>query len=408
MGSNRLDSSGQSQHINVQRSSTRGRKAWLRWLPAVVAPAAIASAALVGSLPAGASNPLPAKTPAQVLELAASHRGGTFSGTVEQSADLGLPELPAAGKPSGSASGPASAGSVASGIELLTGNHTAHIYVDGKDNARVQVMDQLAERDVVRHGNDVWFYSSKDNTAAHLALPQRAQGPAPTTDPAPPNDPHGSPGMHTPAELAQQFLSKVDPSTAVSVGPDVSVAGRAAYNLLLEPRTDGTLVGKVAIAVDGESGMPLSVQVTARGADKPAFASGFTSLSLDAPDPSVFSFSPPPGSTVKEIPVPENPHDPAKSHDPADAHGPGAMHGGAKGNVAVTGTGWETVVGTAAGSAAAAEPLLQDPLLSQAAIAVPGGRLLSTALLNILVTDDGRIFAGMVPPEGLQAAAAAR
>ncbi|WP_246839788.1 hypothetical protein [Pseudarthrobacter sp. NIBRBAC000502771] len=402
MGSNRLDSSGQSQHINVQRSSTRGRKAWLRWLPAVVAPAAIASAALVGSLPAGASNPLPAKTPAQVLELAASHRGGTFSGTVEQSADLGLPELPAAGKPSGSASGPASAGSVASVIELLTGNHTAHIYVDGKDNARVQVMDQLAERDVVRHGNDVWFYSSKDNTAAHLALPQRAQGPAPTTDPAPPNDPHGSPGMHTPAELAQQFLSKVDPSTAVSVGPDVSVAGRAAYNLLLEPRTDGTLVGKVAIAVDGESGMTLSVQVTARGADKPAFASGFTSLSLDAPDPSVFSFSPPPGSTVKEIPVPENPH------DPADAHGPGAMHGGAKGNVAVTGTGWETVVGTSAGSAAAAEPLLQDPLLSQAAIAVPGGRLLSTALLNILVTDDGRIFAGMVPPEGLQAAAAAR
>ena len=77
-------------------------------------------------------------------------------------------------------------------------------------------------------------------------------------------------------------------------------------------------------------------------------------------------------------------------------------------NARLTGTGWETVVGTAAGSAAAAEPLLQDPLLYQAAIAVPGGRLLSTALLNILVTDDGRIFAGMVPPEGLQAAAAAR
>lgn len=402
MGSNRLDSSGQSRHTPVQRSSAKGRKAWLRWLPAVAAPVAIASAALVGSLPAGASNPLPAKTPAQVLELAASQQVHTFSGTVEQSADLGLPDLPAAGKPSGPASGPMSAGSVASVIELLTGKHTARIYVDGKDNARVQMMDQLAERDVVRHGSDVWFYSSKDNSAAHLALPQQAQGPANTTAPGLPSDPHGTPGMHTPAELAQQFLSKVDPSTAVSVGPDVSVAGRTAYNLLLEPRTDGTLVGKVAIAVDGESGMPLSVQVTARGADKPAFASGFTSFSLDAPDPSVFSFSPPPGSTVKELPVPDKPHDPATPHDPA------AMHGDAKGKASVTGTGWETVVGTAAGSAAAAEPLLQDPLLSQAAIAVPGGRLLSTALLNILVTDDGRIFAGMVPPEGLQASAAAR
>ncbi|MEV4989396.1 LolA family protein [Pseudarthrobacter sp. LMD1-1-1.1] len=380
---------------------------WLRWLPAVAAPVAIASGALIGSLPAGASNPLPTKTPAEVLELAASHQVRTFSGTVEQSAELGLPELPAAGKPSGSASGPASAGSVASVIELLSGKHTARIYVDGKDNARVQVMDQLAERDVVRHGSDVWLYSSKDNSAAHLSLPAHTQDPAHTEDPALPNDAHGAPGMHTPAELAQQFLSKVDPSTAVSVGPDVSVAGRAAYNLLIEPRTDATLVGKVAIAVDGASGMPLSVQVTARGADKPAFASGFTSFSLDAPDPSVFAFTPPPGSTVKELPVPDKSHDPAKSHDSADAHGPGAMHGGAKGNVSITGTGWETVVGTAAGSAAAAAPLLQDPLLSQAAVAVPGGRLLSTALLNILITDDGRIFAGMVPPERLQAAAAA-
>ncbi|MFP5313726.1 MAG: hypothetical protein ACLGH7_15195, partial [Actinomycetes bacterium] len=207
-------------------------------------------------------------------------------------------------------------------------------------------------------------------------------------------------GMPAPGELAQQFLSKVDPTTAVTVGPDVSVAGRAAYNLLIEPRTDATLVGKVAIAVDGENGMPLSVQVTARGADKPALASGFTSLSLAAPDQSVFAFSPPAGSTVKELPAP------ATSHEPADTHNP-AMHAKGEGNVAVTGTGWETVVGTARGSASAAESILQDPLLSQAAVAVPGGRMFSTALLNVLVTDDGRVFAGMVPPATLQAAAAA-
>jgi len=364
---------------------------WLRWLPAVAAPLVIAAGALAGSLPAGASNPLPARTPAQVLELAASHQVHTFSGTVEQSAELGLPELPATGKPSA----PAAAGSAASVIELLSGEHTARVYLDGKDNARVQVMDQLAERDVVRHGSDVWFYSSKDNTAAHLTLPEHAQ------DPSRSNGHHMAGVMPTPAELAQKFLAKVDPTTAVSVGPDVSVAGRAAYNLLIEPRTDATLVGKVAIAVDGENGMPLSVQVTARGADNPAFRSGFTSLSLDAPDQSVFNFTPPPGSTVKELPVPD------KSRDAPDMHSPGGMHPDARKDVSVTGTGWETVVGTARGSAAAAESMLQDPLLSQAAVAVPGGRLLSTALLNVLVTDDGRIFAGMVPPERLQAAAAA-
>lgn len=395
MGSNTLDSSG-----GLQGRSGLRRRTWLRWLPAAAAPVVIAVGTLTGSLPASAGDPLPAKTPAQVLEMVGTHQVLSFSGTLEQVADLGLPELPAAGK----TSAPASPGSAASVIELLSGQHTARIYVGGKNSARVQVVDQLAERDVVRHGNDVWFYSSKDNTAEHLTLP------AETRDSAPSKDAQGAPGVPAPGDLAQQFLSRIDPTTAVTVGPDVVVAGRSAYNLVLEPRTDATLVGKVAIAVDGHTGMPLSVQVTARGADKPAFRSGFTALSLDTPDQSLFSFTPPPGSTVKDVPVP------AKTHEPTDAQHPGPPTSPdqllpqleAKAHVSVAGTGWETVVGTAAGaSGSAAASLLGDPLLAQAAVAVPGGRLLSTALLNVLITDDGRIFAGMVAPEKLQAAAAA-
>ncbi|MBX7444012.1 MULTISPECIES: hypothetical protein [unclassified Arthrobacter] len=360
----------------------------------------IAAGVLAGSIPASAGDPLPAKTPAQVLELLASHQVQSFSGTVEQSSELGLPELPAAGKPTG----PASAGGAASVIELLSGDHTARIYVDGKDNARLQVVDQLAERDVIHHGNDVWFYSSKDNSAAHLALPAHAG------DTARPDDGRGMHAMPTPGELARKLLAKVEPTTAVTVGPDVAVAGRAAYNLVLEPRTDATLVGRVAVAVDGKSGMPLSVQVTARGADKPAFRSGFTSLSLDAPDPSLFTFAPPPGSTVKEIQVPDKSHLPASFHEPGMAITPEQFFAqmAANGHPSVTGKSWDAVVGlpAQASSGSPAETLLRDPLLSQAAVVVPGGHLLSTALLNVLIMDDGRIFAGMVPPERLQAVAA--
>ncbi|NUP58909.1 MAG: hypothetical protein HOQ06_05465 [Pseudarthrobacter sp.] len=373
----------------------------MRWLPAVAAPAVIAAGVLAGSIPASAGDPLPARTPAQVLELLASHQVHSFSGTIEQSSDLGLPELPAAGK----TAGPSPAGGAASVIELLTGDHAARVYVDGKDNARVQVVDQLAERDVVHHGNDVWFYSSKDNSAAHLTLP------AHTREHARPDAPQDKPGMPTPGDLANRLLAKVDPTTAVSVGPDVAVAGRAAYNLILEPRTDATLVGKVAIAVDGHNGLPLSVQVTARGADKPAFRSGFTSLSLEAPDASLFTFTPPPGSTVKELQVPENSHLPASFHEPGLAITPEELMAqmAAKGRLSVTGKSWDAVVGLPAQASpgSPAESLLRDPLLSQAAVAVPGGHLLSTALLNVLITDDGRVFAGLVPPERLQAAAAA-
>ena len=44
-------------------------------------------------------------------------------------------------------------------------------------------------------------------------------------------------------------------------------------------------------------------------------------------------------------------------------------------------------------------------LLDQLTTRVPQGRLLSTALVSVLLTDDGRVLVGAVPPEALQAAA---
>jgi hypothetical protein len=195
------------------------------------------------------------------------------------------------------------------------------------------------------------------------------------------------------------------------VGPDVETAGRRAYSLVLEPRTDGTLVGKIAVAVDAENGMPLSVKVTARGAAGPAFSTGFTSLSLEAPEAALFNFSPPAGSTVKELQL----HHPARAGFP-ETPGTYITPDGLGRNVQenarhyLSGSGWETVAevpaDSGAGSALSAL-LTRNPLLAQAAATVPGGRLISTALFNILLTDDGRIFAGMVPPERLQAASTA-
>ncbi|MCU1517011.1 MAG: hypothetical protein JWQ75_1732 [Pseudarthrobacter sp.] len=407
------------------------RRTWLRWVPAAAVPAVIAVGVLAGSIPARAGNPLPEKSPAQVLALLAEHRTKTLSGTVEQTSALGLPELPDMGP----SSGPTSSGGAASIAELLTGEHTARVFMDGPAKVRIQLVDRLAERDVIRRDNEVWFYSSKDNSAAHLTLPSFASDlplplPEPPAFPAVPDQP--APDMPipeysipTPQDLVAKLLAVADSSTAVTVGPDTEVAGRAAYNLVLEPRTQGTLVDRVAIAVDGETGLPLRVSVLARGQAEPAIESGFTSLLLAAPDDSIFSFVPPPGATVKELqlPLPGAPPWPITSGFPgspgtvivpdaavAALHPGAALHSGAN-RPSVTGSGWETVIGFPAAptgqGAALSEALLKDPFLAQAAVVVPGGRLLSTTLVNVLVTDDGWIFVGMVPPERLQAAAGA-
>ncbi|GAA2064559.1 LolA family protein [Leifsonia soli] len=344
----------------------------MRWAPAVVAPVAIAAAVIVSPLAAGASD-LPVKSPADVLRLVAASDTRSFSGTVEQSSDLGLPDLPA------TTSKGMDDGDAANLLELALSDHTAKVWVDGPTHVRVQVLDKLAERDAIRNGTDLWLYQSNGEKVAHATVPDSRKA-TPTPDAT----------ALTPSQLAQRFLAAVDPSTKVSLGDATTVAGRDAYDLVLTPRTDATLIGSVSIAVDGRTGIPLKVAVTARGAGAPAFEAGFTAFSDQKPDAGVFAFTPPKGASVSEQKLPTG----AQAKDAAGAH-----H-----KPAVSGEGWATVVSLPAGSAPAG--VADDPLFAQLTQPVDGGRALSSSLVSVLITADGRVLAGSVPVSTLQTAAA--
>jgi hypothetical protein len=120
---------------------------WPKWMPAVAVPAVIAVGVLAVPLQAGATTDLPERTPKQVLELVAGSTVDTFSGTLEQTSNLGLPELPSTGD--------AATGEVSDALDLLTGNHTVRVYSNGDDQNRVQVQDPMSERNLIRNGSDV-------------------------------------------------------------------------------------------------------------------------------------------------------------------------------------------------------------------------------------------------------------
>jgi outer membrane lipoprotein-sorting protein len=306
--------------------------------------------------------------------LAAGHTAQQFSGIVEEKSDLGLPSIPSQALAPATSS--ATLGSEASILELLTTPHTARVYADGPTKLRVQVMDQLAERDAIRNGSDFWTFDSKANAVTHASLPAESSHPSATAPPV------------TPDQLAQRFLAAAGSTTTVTLGPSTSLAGHSAYTLVLTPKSATTLVGSVHVLVEAKTGFPLGVDVYAKGQADPAFHSAFTQLELAAPAASVFAFAPPPGATVKEEQVPTG-----KSPAPA---APTAKP-------TVSGKGWDAVVVLKAGSSAAT--LLDSPLLKQLATPVAGGRALSSSLVNVLLTSDGRILAGAVPLSTLEAAA---
>jgi outer membrane lipoprotein-sorting protein len=349
-----------------------------RWLPAAVVPVVIAVGAIAVPWQAGAAVDLPEKSPREVLALAASSSVDALSGTIEQSSHLGLPELPALADP---------AAEGADGLlELLTGSHSARVYLDGPDQARLQVKDRLAERDLILNGSDAWFYDFDQNAAIHAALPADVQPRTEARDGA----------MGTPEQLADHFLSSVEPSTEVTLANNVSVAGRSAYSLVLTPRASETLTRSVTIAVDSATGMPLSVNVLARGQKQPAFELAFTELKFEAPDASLFSFKPPAGATVTEQLIP--------SHTDAMTQAPSAEFDAMAGmQPVVTGSGWDAVVELPA--VAVPADVLDSPLFGELTRQVAGGRVLSSSLLNVLLTDDGRVLIGSVPVERLLTAA---
>ena len=365
----------------------------LKWLPALAVPALVAAAIIAVPVSAGAAVDLPDKTAKEVLLLVSDSTEDSFSGTVEKSAELGLPDVNAAtgmaqsmGGPSSGLSDEESSELVATALELLSGTHEANVYVSGEKNVRIQVKDQLAERLAVSNGTDAWFYDSESNVATHVAIPADLESSLSEK-----LDSRAGETL-TPPELADQLLTELEPTTEITVGTDARVAGRTVYELILTPKASGTLAESVAIAVDSETGLPLQVTVSASGQDEPAFRVGFSSIDLSDPTSDLFTYTPGDGVTVEEQPFPTAP--PVTEHEPGTHDGTGPV---------TIGTGWETIVTLPAGSAPS--DFENNPMLEQLTTKVNGGRLLSTALLNVFLTDDGRVFAGSVTVDRLQAAA---
>jgi outer membrane lipoprotein-sorting protein len=392
-----------------------------RWfVPATVATL-VAGGVAVSSASAGGAPTVPDRTPAQVLASVATSTVTAFSGTVTTRANLGLPSLPASigGGQDGHGDGTGGTGADdprAVALRLLTGSTTLRVWLDGPQRQRVQLLDDFAEVAFVHDGRDVWTFDTNRNAGTHVVLPDEAALEALASARSAHADQSGSGPLAaaTPDALAREVIARLDPTTAVTLDAPQTVAGRAAYTLVVSPRTDATLVERAVLAVDAANGMPLRVQVYARGTADPVLESGFSEVDFARPDAGRFAFTPPAGAdiTTRTVPVPDGKASDGKAPDgkAPDAKttkgSPG--HAGPGAGTRVIGSGWSAVVetGPAADSAAAgASAMLDQPLVEQLTTRVDGGRALRTALFSVLLTDDGRLLVGAVPVEALVSAA---
>jgi outer membrane lipoprotein-sorting protein len=369
-----------------------------RWSVPVAVLAGITGFAVVPHvLPAGAAVPsLPPLTPTELLDKVRTSNVRALSGTVKLSSRLGLPDLGALGVGQGTM------------LDLLTGSHTSHIWVDGPEHLRVALDAQSAESDWIQNGTNLWAWRSDTQTVQHTVL----SADTPDTADAKPSE------TVDPTAMAAKALAMIEPSTTVTVRTPSYIAGRAAYELVLTPKSANSTVGDVAIGVDAENGVPLAVRIDAKNSTSPAVSVAFSEISYTTPDASIFAFSPPPGSTVTEtadpaslLPIGESHHghhgDRQNQDGGSFTYAPNSttdVGTTAKDNgMRTVGSDWDSIE-IVSGQSVGGQ--LSGLLSSATTVQTAAGpaKLISTSLVNALVLDDGRIAVGAVTPAALAAA----
>jgi hypothetical protein len=239
-----------------------------RWsLVATVAAVLVALPAVVAALPASVDPVEPAGLRELIMRSTPPHHG-----YAESSGTLGVPDLP----------------NLSQVTALLSTTTRIRTWYDSPDRWRFDVLSIGSERDVYRtpHGEFVWDYGA--NLLTQLIGEQPVRLPRA--------------GDLLPPDLARRVLTSGDPVTAID---SRRVAGVDAAGIRVRPADGDTSVGQVDIWADPVSGLPVRVEVTARGASKPVLVTRFVDLSQERPQESILMPTIPPDAGFSMATAPD-------------------------------------------------------------------------------------------------------
>src|SRR6266498_2957040 len=241
----------------------RWARPW-RWLVLLGAVALLAAMpAVVSALPVSAPS-LPA------AELLAKVRGSTatpYQGYAESRASLGLPDLPVVGRQTA----------------LLGAITRIRAWVASPTLWRVDELTAIGERDLYQDESGTLEWDSGSNRVERT-IGEPVVRFARAADLLPP-------------ELGRRLAAAATPGEARLLAPR-RVAGVDALGLRITPRSTSTTVGRVDLWADPSSGLPVRVELTARGGAGPIIVTSFLDLRQAAPAASTVRFQIPPGARV--------------------------------------------------------------------------------------------------------------
>jgi hypothetical protein len=243
---------GQCDHEDMASVRFRPRRLLRRWRwSAVVAGAAVLCAipGVVAAFPVPAS---PLSAAALRARIMASARL-PYSGYVESTADLGLPQLP----------------DLQDVSSLADGVTEQYAWYRSPAHWRADTLTSGGENDVYQVGATTYLWNFSLNLLTQIIGPAAVRLPR-AADLLPP-------------ALAVRLLGLASRADRLRRLPSRRIAGVDAAGLQLRPASAATTVGAIDVWADPRSGLPVEVRVYARGGVKPVLDTVFLQVSQHMP-----------------------------------------------------------------------------------------------------------------------------
>ena len=202
---------------------------------------------------------VPHLTAAQLRDRILASQSMSFSGYAESNATFGLPPL----------------GAFSSVASLLDGTTKMQVWQASPENWRVDTLADSSERDMYAEPATQYTWDSQQQLLTEIIGQQNIRLPVAADLVAP--------------SLAVRLIKEAGTGARISLLPPRRVAGQPAAGLRLAPSDPASTVGEVDIWANPVSGLPLMVDIIAKGGTRPALQTQFFQVSAWRPDPAILT-----------------------------------------------------------------------------------------------------------------------
>lgn len=180
------------------------------------------------------------------------------------------------------------------GSDPLLNGGTGRLWMSSTAHAlRLEVQGSNGDAQVVVHGRSFWIYDPTSRTAYKGTLPSQSDSSASHRG-------KSHPGIPSVARI-QSGLRRVMRHAHLSGAVPSNIAGQPAYTVHISPKQNGGLLRGFELGWDAVRGVPLRLEVLARGDSTPVLELTATDVSFGKVPTSTFAISPPKGAKVVHV-----------------------------------------------------------------------------------------------------------